>query len=193
MALIIDLDASPGSEPVTGPYALPLAYLLRFGATEAVQMLGDEQQLLTEGLLRDALAIIDGSASTWHGSPSGDEMAAGLAAGTRLNRALVMTTNMMDGYLRNVVKLPMPADDANAGVLEDCCLALTRAGLADDPDNATDRMDQVAKDWRAWLKDVAKGVVQLVGAEGAAPPAPARVRSGQAASGVDWGGFGVIR
>ena len=192
MPIIIDLDAGPGDAPVTGSYALPLAYLLRFGATEAVQMLGDEQQLLTEGLLRDALAIIDGSASTWHGTPTGDEMAAGLAAATRLNRALAMTTNMMDGYLRNVVKLPIPADDANAGVLEDCCLALTRAGLADDPDNATDRMDQVAKDWRAWLKDVSKGVVQLVGAQGEPPPSPTRVRSGQAASGYDWTRFGAM-
>ena len=36
-------------------------------------------------------------------------------------------------------------------------------------------------------------LAQLVGAQGEAPPAPARIRSGQAASGVDWTRFGTVR
>lgn len=193
MAIVIDLNTGPGEAPATGPYAGPLAYLARYGATEAVQTLMDEQRLLTEQLLRDAIAIQDGSSSSWTGEPLGEEMQAGLGAAARLLDELMMNTNFMDGYLRAVVKLPLVADDANAGTLRDCCLALSRATLNDDDENATERMDETAKTWRKWLTDVGKGLVQLVGKSGDPPPSTGRVRSGQAASAYDWNNFGAVR
>jgi phage gp36-like protein len=122
-------------------------------------------------------------------------MLAATAALARLERQIVTTSNTMDGYLRSAVSLPLAAEDANAGTLEDCCLALVRCGLADDSDNATERSDECCKQWRTWLKDVARGLVQLVGAGGAVVPANARsgARFGQAATGVNWAAFGGVR
>ena len=169
-------------------YATPTQYLQRYGQAEAVQLLADEQQLLTAELLLAAIAD-----AGWPVGSTAEEQAAATDALQRLERQLQATSNYMDGYLRAAVTLPLASDDANAGTLGDCCLALSRAGLADDSDNATDRMDKVAEQWRAWLKDVAARRVQLIGATGEAPAQTGGVRSGQAASGYDWGSFGVIR
>ena len=172
-------------------YATPSAYLQRFGLDEAVQLLGDEQQLLTSQLLLDAISVEAGG--DWTGAPSADEIATAQAALARLAAQLQSSSNFMDGYLRSAVTLPLSSDDANAGTLADCCMALSRVGLADDTDNATDRMDKTADGWRAWLKDVAARRVQLIGAAGEAPASTGGARSGQARSGYDWDRFGRIR
>jgi phage gp36-like protein len=172
-------------------YASSSQYLAKFGKAEAVQLLADEEALLTETLLVDAIAVAAGG--TWTGTPSAAEQAAGTAALARLARQLTVSSNFMDGYLRSVVTLPLPVDDANATTLEDCCLTLARCGLADDADNATERMDKCCAEWRAWLKDVAAGRTQLITPAGDSPAPAGRVRSGQALSGYDWGRFGGVR
>lgn len=170
-------------------YATPARVIQEFGLTEVTQLLADEQQLLTSDMLLQAL---DG---VFVGTPSAAEQAAANAAVTRLLRKLDTTSNMMDGYLRSAVTLPLAPADANAGTLEECCCALARCGLADDTDNATERMDKCCEQWRAWLKDVARGTVQLVSSTGQPVPAnPASgVRAGQAASGYAWGHFGGVQ
>lgn len=173
------------------PYATASEYLQRYGLDEAVGLLADEQRLLTSQLLQDALAVAEGGA--WTGSPSAAEQAAAVGALDRLQRQLAASSNFIDGYLRAVAALPLAADDANAGTLADCCLALARVGLADDSDNATERMDKTAETWRAWLKDVAARRVTLVGSSGNSPAASGGVRSGQAASAYNWAAFGAIR
>lgn len=165
------------------PYATPQRFIQEYGLEETTQLLADEQNLLTSQLLLDALA------GAWTGAPSAAEQAAANAAKDRIMRKLLTVSNFMDGYLRNAVSLPLAPDDANAGVLEECCVALVRCGLADDTDNATDRMDECCKQHRSWLKDVQAGRVTLVGTTGEAVPSVRRVRSGQAVSGFDWGGF----
>ena len=172
------------------PYAIPSAYIQRFGLDEAVQMLADEQQLLTSQLLLDAIAVEAGG--DWTGTPTADEIAAAQSSLARLESQLQSSSNFMDGYLRAAVSLPLSADDANAGTLADCCLALSRVGLCDDTDNATDRMDKTADGWRAWLKDVAARRVQLIGAAGEAPAPGGGMRSGQAASNFHWHRFGRV-
>lgn len=167
-------------------YATASAYLQKFGAAEAAQALADEEQLLTEQLLKDAIAVAGGGA--WTGAPGDAEKAAGVAGLARLERQLAVSSNFMDGYLRAAVTLPLAPTDAT--VLEDCCLALVRAELHDDSDNATERMDETAKTWRKWLVDVQAGRVTLSGAEGEALPSRGRVKVGLAASGYDWGAFG---
>jgi phage gp36-like protein len=166
------------------PYATPTAYLQRFGLEEAVQLLQDEEHLLTTVLLQDAMAVADGG--VWTGAPSAAEQAAGTAALARLLRQLETTASFMDGYLRAQMSLPLAPDDANAGVLAECCLALARCGLADDADNATERMDKTCETWRKWLVDISKGHVQLVNPDGDTPPRSSGIRSGQAASGYNW-------
>lgn len=173
------------------PYATPAQYFQSFGLSEAVQLLADEERLLTATLLQDALAVLDGGA--WTGTPSAEEQAAGTAAATRLVDQLTISANFMDGYLRSAVTLPLPEGNANAGSLRECCLALTRCALADDSDNATERMDKCCDTWRKWLVDVAARRVTLVDDSGNAPPQSGGVRTGQAASAYAWGSFGGVR
>jgi len=165
-------------------YATALAYVARFGLEETALFLADEEQLLTPQLLEDVLR------GTWTGTPSQAQQNAAIAAQARLERQIGISSNFMDGYLRSAASLPLAAGDANAGTLEECCLSLVRFALADDDDNATERMDKTAESWRKWLVDVSRGTVQLVGASAEAAPSRGRVRSGQMKSGFNWGGFG---
>ena len=169
------------------PYATPAQVIAEFGLREVTQLLADEQELLTEQLLLGAIAVAAGGA--WTGSPSAAEIAAAQAALARLLRKIETVGNYMDGYLRSAITLPVSALDANLGTLNECCMALVRCGLADDTDNATERMDECCNKHRAWLKDVARGVVSLVNAAGAELPSGAKVRTGQAASNYNWGGY----
>jgi phage gp36-like protein len=166
------------------PYATPQQVIADYGLKEITQLLADEQGLLTEQLLLDALGLPGGG--LWTAEPTDDEAAAAMAAAARFNRKLETTSNFMDGFLRTAVTLPLASTDANAGTLNECCMALTRCGLSDDPDNATERMDACCATWRTWLKDVSRGVVQLVNPAGEAVVGKSRIRSGQAASGYDW-------
>lgn len=166
------------------PYATPARFIEAYGFEETLQYLADEQALLTAQLLKDALA------GAWTGNPSQEEQDAATAALARLERKLATQSNFMDGYLRVTVTLPLPPSDANAGTLEECCLALVRCALADDTDNATDRIDECCKTWRAWLRDVAAGKAALAGEDGQAPAMPGTVRFGQAKSNYDWSRFG---
>jgi phage gp36-like protein len=168
------------------PYATAAAYLQKFGLAEATQALADEESLLTEQLLKDAMAVAEGGA--WTGDPTEAEQAAAVSALERLERQLAVTSNFMDGYLRAAVTLPLA--DADVTVLEDCCMALVRYELHDDSDNATERMDEAAKRWCAWLRDVQAGRVTLSGAGGEAVPSRGRTKVGQAVSGFNWSGFG---
>jgi len=168
------------------PYATPTHFIAKFGLAETVQLLADEEQLLTAELLLGSIA------GAWTGASSAAEQAAATAALARLVTELQVASNFMDGYLRAVVTLPLAEDDANAGTLQTCCLALARVGLADDPDNATERMDKAAETWRAWLKDIAARRVQLVTPAGDTPTGTASVRAGQAKSGFCWGVHGGL-
>jgi phage gp36-like protein len=173
------------------PYATPQQVIADYGLKEITQLLADEQGLLTEQLLLDALGLAAGG--LWSGEPSEAETAAALEAAARLDRKLDTASNFMDGFLRTAVTLPLAAGDANAGTLNECCMALTRCGLSDDPDNATERMDALAATWRTWLKDVSRGVVQLVNPAGQPVVGKSRIRSGQAASAFDWNAHRVAR
>lgn len=168
-------------------YATPQRFIQEYGLDETTQLLADEQQLLTSQLLTDALA------GAFTGSPSVAEQAAANAAKDRITRKLVTVSNFMDGYLRSAVTLPLSAQDANAGTLEECCIALVRCGLADDTDNATERMDEIGKQWRSWLKNIQAGRVSLVTASGDEVASTGRVKTGQAGSGFNWGAFPFTR
>jgi phage gp36-like protein len=168
-------------------YATPQRFIQEYGLDETTQLLADEQQLLTSQLLTDALA------GSWTGTPSAAEQAAANAAKDRIMRKLVTVSNFMDGYLRGAVTLPLSVNDANAGTLEECCIALVREGVADDSDNVTERIVDIAARWRAWLKDIQSGKVTLVTSAGEEVPGRGRVRTGQAASAYNWGAFPPTR
>lgn len=167
------------------PYATPERFIESYGLEETVQLLTDEEKLLTAQLLKDALA------GTWTGSPSQEEKDAALSAVARFMRKLETQSNMMDGYLRPAVVLPLSTEDANAGTLEECCLALTRCALSDDSDNSTEQMASCCKDWRSWLRDIANGKVKLAGANGQAVPQSGGTRTGQSKTMYQWPGHGM--
>lgn len=167
------------------PYATPARFIESFGLEETARFLADEQGLLTAQLLTEAMSGV------WLSDPSTIEKDAAIAALARLQRKLDTQSNLMDGYLRSAIVLPLAPADANAGTLEECCLALTRCVLADDSDNATDRMDDCCKTWRAWLRDVSTGKAKLVGADSQALAPSGGARTGQAASRFNWDAFGA--
>ncbi len=169
------------------PYATPQQVIQAYGLREVTQYLADEQDLLTEQLLTDAITGV------WTGAPSPEEQAAATAALARLNRKLETVSNTMDGYLRNAVTLPLAPGDANAGTLNECCMALVRCGLADDPGNSTERMEECCDRWRAWLRDVSRGVVQLVNQAGQTMAGKSRIRSGPAGSAYNWAAHKAAR
>lgn len=168
-------------------YATPQQVIQNFGLKEITQLLTDEQGLLTEQLLTDAIA------GAWTGAPTQEEIDAAEAALARFDRKIATTSNMMDSFLRKAVTLPLSADDANIGTLNECCMALVRCALADDPDNSTERADECCARWMAWLKDVARGIVELVKPSGEALPGKSRIRTGQAVSGFNWDAHKVAR
>ena len=167
------------------PYATPELFIESFGLEETTQLLSDEKRLLTEQLLKDALA------GSWTGSPSQEEKDAALSAVARFTRKLETQSNVMDGYLRPAVVLPLAPEDANAGTLEECRLALTRCALSDDTDNSTEQMSGCCKDWRSWLRDIANGRVKLAGANGQAVPQSGGARTGQSKTMYQWPGHGM--
>lgn len=173
------------------PYATPTQVIAEYGLKEVTQLLTDEQQLLTEQLLLDAIAMATGG--QWSELLSPAEINAATAALARLNRKLDTQSSFMDGFLRSAVTLPLALSDANTGTLNECCMALTRCGLSDDPDNATERMDECCATWRKWLRDVANGVVSLVNAAGQEVAGKSRIRQGAASSGYDWAAHSRVR
>lgn len=165
-------------------YATAQRFVQEFGIAEASQLLIDTERLLTAELLAAAVA---GALPAVGGAITQPMLDAAATSLSKLNRKLTNVSNFMDGYIRSVVTLPLAPGDANLGTLEDCCLALTRVGLAVDADNSTERMDKLDQQWRTWLRDVAVGKTQLVRSDTGTSPAVAhRVRSGQAKTGFDW-------
>lgn len=163
-------------------YATTPQYLARFGADEAAQLLGADPEPLL-------------AAAAGQPMPSGttpEQEAAAAAALARLLRALGIAANLMDGYLRAVATLPIAADDANAGTLEECCCHLTRYSISSAPGTMTESKKDENTRWLAWLRDVSARRVQLIstGTQQQAPGAGS-VRTGRAKSGYDWTAHGM--
>lgn len=160
-------------------YATPADFVQAFGLDETCMLLMDEERLLTTELLVAGLRELAAGGTVM------DDVAA--QALERLTRRLHNTSNLMDGYLGSAVSLPISsAKPELMGVLQECCLALARCALSDDPDNATDRMDAACSNWRQWLRDVAAGKIKLVDADGSVA-AGGRTVHGNVPSAYNWG------
>ena len=104
-------------------YATPEQYIARYGLDEAVQLLTDEEHLLTKQLLMDHVS------GYWTGNPTGPEKEAAAAALTRLKRQIAVSANFMDGYLRSAVTLPLSPERSVASVpLARSTVACVRTG-----------------------------------------------------------------
>ncbi len=129
----------------------------RYGWTELSQLLSDEDGRVTEALLRDVV-----NASDLTGYSQADIDAVNTAI-TRVNNLAHKQSLLMNGKFLAVYALPLPNDVDVQKSVEDCCLALTRAALADDGDNLTTTMKDDRKYWREWLNEIAAGKSFLPG------------------------------
>ena len=88
--------------------------------------------------------------------------------------ALAAASSYCDGYLRNQHKVPMvsPSDDLKIKVCEIAAYFLVRQ-VGFSPESGTDQLLVSAySDAKAWLEQVAKGVVVLVNTDDATPDVP---------------------
>lgn len=171
-------------------YATAARYCEEFSYPEARTQLRDDQGLLTAELLRVAVA-----GTAWPAGTTPEAQAVATAAVERLVRKLGNVANIMDGYLRAAVTLPVPQSVELLGSLEECCLALARDELANDSGESTDLITKRADRWRLWLRDVAAKKVSLVQADGtvAESTGSGRVVTGQPGSAYNWAAFGAVR
>lgn len=173
-------------------YTTPTRYCEEAGFEEARGQLIDEGRVLTADLLRQVLAVVAGGA--WPVATTAPERVVAMAAHDRLVRKLLNVSNYMDGYLLAAVELPLPANHAAMGTLEDCCIAIARDDLSSDADVSTDLIVKRADRWRKWLVDISNKTVQLVSSttEPGASFGSGKVVTGQAKSGFDWSKHGAV-
>lgn len=128
-----------------------LAELCRqYGYREISQLLADESDQLTEDMLLEAVAGDDLSLYT------NSEQVAIEAAVERAEDALERQSAYMDSLIGVRYQLPLPVEAVQISPLRECCLALSRAYLADDADNESETIDASRQRWVKWLNDLAR-------------------------------------
>lgn len=132
------------------PYATLAELCRQYGYREISQLLGDESDLLTEDMLLEAVAGDDLS------QYSNSEQVAIEAAVERAEDALEQQSNFMDSLIGVRYQLPLPVEAVAISPLRECCLALSRAYLADDADNLSETIDAARQRWTKWLNDLAR-------------------------------------
>ena len=162
-------------------YATAVDLIEANGLQEFYELLSDEEGLITMQLVSDAVA----------GSPldsyTAEQIAAVTAASQRADNVLERQSSIMNGALAARYALPLSAEAETAnGALQECCIALTRAALADDGDNLATRMEKERDYWRAWLKALRDGTERLVGVEPISAGGTSQRLTSPAPSAVDW-------
>ncbi|MGI1671988.1 MAG: DUF1320 domain-containing protein [Neptuniibacter sp.] len=161
-------------------YATVQEMTLQYGLTEIAQLLDDEEGNISNELLQ---AAIDGDTSSF----STEEQAAITRA---LSRADAIIQQQMAFIDSRISRYPIPLSESNARStpVHSCCMALARAGFADDSTNLS---EQVAKDrdyWREWLRDISSGKAVLPGISAVSNSSGTQQQrlSGALKSSVDW-------
>ncbi|TNC80708.1 MAG: hypothetical protein C9356_12470 [Oleiphilus sp.] len=131
----------------------------QYGYREISQLLCDEDSLLTEDMLRTAIA---GGDLTVYTAEEQEDIAAAVNRG---NDALTRQSALMDSRIASAYNLPLPATAIAASPLEECCLALTRAYLCDDSDNTSQVIEGSRTRWIKWLVDLASGQTVIPGGD----------------------------
>ena len=152
-----------------------------YGIAEVAALLCDEDRLVTEDLLRDKLAADVGTYS----APEQEAIA---AAVVRAENALARQSIFIDSKI--AARYTLPLTDAASTPVVECCLALTRAALADDGDNITKTIKEERAHWRSWLKQVVDGSALLPGeVAGNQSGVVSQRQTGAMCSGLDWDSY----
>lgn len=160
------------------PYATAQDFQQAFGSTETWQLLQDEEALLTEDMLQQA---INGQLPDSDTSP---EAEAARAAVARLEDELDNASRLMDGYFRRAATLPLTQEQLDVLPCRKCCTELSRCALMDDTDNSTEHAEKRCDGWRSWLRDIAYGRVALVTGD-----SMGRVVMGKLPSAYNWSAY----
>ncbi len=134
-------------------YATLEQLIEHFGLEEITQLLADEHDLLTEELL---LAMLNDSTSSY----SSQEVQAAQGAVDRADVVIERISDFMDSNFS--ARHILPLDNPEQGNVVECCLALSRAALADDGTNTAKKVTEERDHWRQWLKDVSTGKAFLL-------------------------------
>jgi len=153
-----------------------------YGIAEVSQLLCDEESLVTESLLNDIIASGNLSA---YSQQEQDAIAKAVArAETILERQTVFIDSKISGRYR------LPLKDADGSPVIECCLALTRAALADDGANISKRVIEERDHWRKWLNDVQKGHAHLLNEDARkASGSESRRLTARPKSAIEWGTY----
>lgn len=165
-------------------YATAQELVEAYGLGEVADLLADENGHITPALLSDALAELPLDGYT------NEEQDAVEAALNRLQRVLERQSQYIDSKLAQRYELPLPAEAQQSTPVAECCLALTRAALADDGDNLSTTMKDERKHWREWLDEIANGKAALPGVDAIATGGtPNRRLTAAAPSAIDWNSY----
>lgn len=138
-------------------YATLSEIALQYGMTEIAQLLDDEEGNITPDLLKAALNNDDLSSYT------PDEISAINRALTRADQVITQQARFIDASIGRRYPVPLSDDNARATAVQTCCMALSRAALADDGDNISDQVTKDRDYWRGWLRDIATDKAILPG------------------------------
>ena len=136
------------------PYATINQLIEAYGHAEVAELLCDEEQLVTETTLQ---AKVDDDIT----GLSAEEQTAINTAWARGENILARQSVFIDSKIG--IRFTLPLSDPSATPVVECCLALSRAALADDGDNISTTIKEERKHWRAWLNDIASGNALLTG------------------------------
>jgi phage gp36-like protein len=157
-----------------------------YGSIELTQKLNDELPLLTEQMLNDYCG------DALPGEYTEDELAIIASAAERVDAVLSRQSQFMDSFIAKRYTLPLSDTVIANSPLNECCLVLSRAAMSDDANNLSEVMANERDYWRAWLKQVAKGDVVLVGADSAQTATGEVQRNYKTAaikSSINWDGY----
>lgn len=165
-------------------YATIAELATQYGLTEVAQLMDDEEGNISAALLQAAL---DGDTSSY----TADEQAAIARAMARADAIISQQQALIDASVAQRYSVPLSDSDARATPVHSCCLALARAGLADDGDNIGEQMAKDRDYWRTWLRDLAKGQLTLPGISviSAGGNTPRQRLTGVARSNVEWSDY----
>lgn len=166
-------------------YCSALDYLVQFGLGEATMLLKDEEIELEQTAL---MAVVKNDPLLLKHLEA-DQIDAATKASYRLNAALEQAHNLVDGYLRSVVALPLSVEQIKNTPLRTCTASLARCFLMDDSDNSTELAEGNCDKWRSWLRDVASKRVVVFPVDTVLENTNNTVRHGCSSTGRDWSNY----
>ncbi len=129
-----------------------------FGADEVAGWSAQDNTVVSSG---EAVLIASSDSPTWPDYISEDEQAIAAESVVRCEFALYQASMEMDSYLTMAYELPLADIFVAASILPTICANIARSYLSDG--RQTEDIAYRVKIARAWLKDLAQGIIDIPG------------------------------